>query len=179
MNGDYPPPAAFPDGRPASDQPKWRRDFPIEIEADEYGARRDFTKFMVLTSLAFVCGQLWIALLSLFRSGRPPRQRIAAVDDLRVGQAMSFHFPTERDPCLLFRQSEGEFLAYSSLCTHLMCPVRPDLENNQLHCPCHEGYFDAATGKPTAGPPRRPLPKIELKIERGEIFATAIEEQSS
>lgn len=48
---------AFPDGQPEHEQPKWRRDFPIDVEADEYGARRDFTKFMVLTSLAFVCGQ--------------------------------------------------------------------------------------------------------------------------
>ena len=173
------PGATFPDGRPECEQPKWRRDFPIDIEADEYGARRDFTKFMVLTSLAFACGQLWIALQSLFRGGKPERRRIAAVDDLAVGQALSFHFPTERDPCLLIRQAEDVFVAYSSQCTHLMCPVRPELEHNRLHCPCHEGYFDATTGKPTAGPPRRPLPKIELRIENGSVFATAIEERWS
>jgi Rieske Fe-S protein len=179
MNAEQTHSAAFPDGRPESEQPKWRQDFPIDVEADEYGARRDFTKFMVLTSFAFVCGQFWIALQSLFRPGRPERRRIAAVDDLAVGQAMSFHFPTERDPCLLIRQSEDVFLAYSSQCTHLMCPVRPELEHNRLHCPCHEGYFDAATGKPTAGPPRRPLPRIELEIKDGVVFATAIEERSS
>jgi len=167
--------APFPDGRPECEQPRWRRDFPIDIEADEYGARRDFTKFMVLTSLAFAFGQCWIALQSLFRGGQPLRQRIAAVDDLTVGEAMSFHYPTARDPCLLIRQSEDVFLAYSSQCTHLMCPVRPELEHNRLHCPCHEGYFDIATGKPTAGPPRRPLPKIELRIENGTVYATAIE----
>ena len=173
------PQSAFPDGRPECEQPKWRRDFPIDIEADEYGARRDFTKFMVLTSLAFACGQFWIALTSLFRGGPVARQRIAAVEDLVVGQAMSFHYPTDRDPCLLIRQSEDVFLAYSSQCTHLMCPVRPDLEHNRLHCPCHEGYFDATTGKPTAGPPRRPLPRIELQIEDSVIYATAVEERLS
>jgi Rieske Fe-S protein len=169
----------FPDGRPEHEQPKWRRDFPIDIEADEYGARRDFTKFMVLTSLAFACGQVWIALQSLFRSKGPQPQRIAAVNDLAVGQAMEFHYPTERDPCLLLRQADNVFLAYSSQCTHLMCPVRPELEHNRLHCPCHEGYFDATTGKPTAGPPRRPLPRIELRIENGSIFATGIEERTT
>jgi hypothetical protein len=45
----------FPDGRSELEQPKWRRDFPIDVAADEYGARRDFTKFMVLTSLACNC----------------------------------------------------------------------------------------------------------------------------
>ena len=67
MDDKHTPCTAFPDGRPESEQPKWRRDFPIDVEADEYGARRDFTKFMVLTSLAFACGQFWIALQSLFR----------------------------------------------------------------------------------------------------------------
>ncbi len=169
----------YPDGRPEHEQPKWRRDFPIDVEADEYGARRDFTKFLVLTSFAFVCGQFWIALQSLFRGRKPAEKRIAAVDDIEIGQAVSFHYPTDRDPCLLIRQSQDVFLAYSSECTHLMCPVRPELEHNRLHCPCHEGYFDATTGRPTAGPPRRPLPRIQLRVERGIIYATGVEERAS
>lgn len=169
----------FPDGRPKRVQPRWRQDFPIDLEADEYGARRDFTKFMVLTSLAFACGQIWIALLSTFRGRSPKEQRIAAVGDVPIGQAVEFHFPTQRDPCLLIRQSENEFLAYSSLCTHLMCPVRPEVEHARLHCPCHEGYFDLGTGRPIAGPPRRHLPRIQLRIDRGVIYATGVEEQAS
>ena len=179
MENENAPLATFPDGRPEVEQPKWRRDFPIDVEADEYGARRDFTKFMVLTSLAFACGQFWIALQSLFRRRTSTRQRIASVAELEIGQALSFHYPTQNDPCLLMRPSENTFLAYSSQCTHLMCPVRPEMEHNRLHCPCHEGYFDAATGRPTAGPPRRPLPRIELLIERGVIYATEVEERTS
>lgn len=177
MDIEHAPLSAFPDGRTEGEQPKWRRDFPIDVEADEYGARRDFTKFMVLTSLAFACGQFWIALQSSLRPAEPSRRRIAGVNDLAIGEAMSFHFPTERDPCLLIRQTEVEFVAFSSLCTHLMCPVRPELEHDRLHCPCHEGYFDATTGMPTAGPPRRPLPRIELQIEDGVVFATGVEER--
>lgn len=179
MERENTPLIAYPDGRPEHEQPKWRRDFPIDVEADEYGARRDFTKFMVLTSVAFVCGQFWIALLSLFRDRQPAEQRIADADDLQAGQAISFHYPTDRDPCLLIRQSADVFLAYSSQCTHLMCPVRPELEHNRLHCPCHEGYFDATTGQPTAGPPRRPLPRIHLRIDDGVIYATDVEERAS
>jgi Rieske Fe-S protein len=178
MESQDKPLAAFPDGRSEQDQPKWRLDFPIDVEADEYGARRDFTKFMVLTSLAFVCGQFWIALQSLFGARKPDKQRIAKVDELEVGQAISFHYPTDREPCLLIRRSPDEFLAYSSQCTHLMCPVRPELEQGRLHCPCHEGYFDAATGKPIAGPPRRPLPRIQLQIEGDVIYATDVEERA-
>ncbi|MEZ6079177.1 MAG: Rieske (2Fe-2S) protein [Pirellulaceae bacterium] len=169
----------FPDGRPEEEQPKWRQDFPIDVEADEYGARRDFTKFMVLTSLAFVCGQIWIGLHSLFRARSTDEKQIAKVSDMAVGQTISFNYPTERDSCILIRHSADSFLAYSNQCTHLMCPVRPDLEHNRLHCPCHEGYFEADTGRPLAGPPRRPLPKIHLRIADGIIYATAVELRTS
>jgi hypothetical protein len=50
-----------PDGRPLAEQPEWRRDFPIDTPQDNYVARRDFTKFLVLTSGAFAVGQVWIA----------------------------------------------------------------------------------------------------------------------
>ena len=49
-----------PDGKPLSAQPAWRQDFPIDWPEDHYVARRDFTKFLTLTSLAFVVGQIWI-----------------------------------------------------------------------------------------------------------------------
>ncbi|MGH7506598.1 MAG: hypothetical protein ACRELX_13140, partial [Longimicrobiales bacterium] len=46
-----------PDGQPWEQQPKWRRDFPIDWPRDEYVARRDFTRFLVLVSGGFVVGQ--------------------------------------------------------------------------------------------------------------------------
>ena len=139
MKPDNAPPTTFPDGRPEEEQPKWRQDFPIDVEADEYGARRDFTKFMVLTSLAFACGQVWIALLSFFRRGRTARQRIAAVAELERGKALSFHYPTSDDPCLLIRLSDGTFQAYSSQCPHLTCPVRPESAQRPSPGPSHPG----------------------------------------
>src|SRR4026207_318505 len=50
-----------PDGRPMDEQPAWRTDFPIDWPQDHHVKRRDFMKFMVLTSLAFPAGQFWIA----------------------------------------------------------------------------------------------------------------------
>lgn len=173
------PPPAFPDGQPEDQQPKWRRDFPVDVEADEYGARRDFTKFLVLTSLAFVCGQVWIALLSVFRRRTYAEKRLIALAELPVGGVIPFHFPTDRDPCLLIRTSDEELLAYSSLCTHLMCPVLPKLHEKHLHCPCHEGFFDVSTGRPAAGPPRRPLPRIRVEVREGVVYALAVEERMS
>ena len=167
-----------PDRRSMSEQPPWRHDFPIDRPQDAYLSRRDFTKFLVLTSLAFVVGQFWIALRNLWRrtKGTPPLVRIVDLKDLPVGGAVSFHYPSEADSCLLIRSGEDNFMAYASQCTHLQCPVLPEVEKGRLHCPCHAGYFDLATGEVLAGPPRRRLPWVGLEIQDGVVYAARIEE---
>jgi Rieske Fe-S protein len=165
-----------PDGRPAEAQPGWRKDFAIDWPQDQYVARRDFAKFLVLTSGAFVVGQSWIAAQTLLRSStpRPARARVASLRELAPGSALTFNYPGEHDPCLLVRTREGELLAYSQKCTHLSCAVVPRIEAGVIHCPCHEGYFDLRTGRNIAGPPPRPLPKIELEVEGDEVFAVGV-----
>jgi nitrite reductase/ring-hydroxylating ferredoxin subunit len=167
----------YPNGKPASKQAAWRQDFPVDVPEDHYVARRDFTKFMVLTSFAFVVGQFWIIALNVMRGmrGLPPAQRIGKIADIPVGTAVPFNYPTETDSCLLMRTAPETFVAFSQKCTHLSCAVIPDLPNGKLLCPCHHGVFDAATGRPLAGPPRRPLPRITLENRNGEIFATGVE----
>lgn len=166
-----------PDRGDMDDQPKWRRDFPIDLAQDGYVARRDFTKFLGLTSLAFVVGQFWIALRNRVRrsQGKLPVVEICSVDDIAVGTARNFYYPTETDPALLIRVDDGSLLAYSNQCTHLLCPVLPEFEHGQLHCPCHRGFFDIHTGQPIAGPPRRQLPRIVLEVRGGTIYATDVE----
>ena len=166
-----------PDGKPYEDQPPWRQDFPIDWGQDNYIARRDFTKFMVLTSFAFVIGQIWIAVENFFRArkGALPIQQIARVEDLQIGKSVVFNYPNEHEPCLLVRTGEDRYVAFSQKCTHLSCAVVPQPENNCFFCPCHEGRFDLTTGKPIAGPPRRPLPRITLEIRNGVIYATGVE----
>ncbi|MCC6649488.1 MAG: Rieske 2Fe-2S domain-containing protein [Polyangiaceae bacterium] len=169
-----------PDGAPRAQQPEWRRDFPIDWPIDQYVARRDFAKFLVLTSGAFAAGQAWIAAQDLVRSRRtpPPRLRVASAAALARGSAVTFQYPTPHDPCLLIRTREGELLAYSQACTHLSCAVVPRLEEGVLHCPCHEGFFDLKTGRNIAGPPPRPLPKINLVVEGDDVFAVGVDERT-
>jgi Rieske Fe-S protein len=169
-----------PDGRPYHDQPQWRNDFPIDWPQDELVARRDFTKFLVLTSLAFVVGQTWIAFENFKRkrAGKPPIREIAKWSAIPVGGAMTFAYPEAHDDCLLVRTGEERFVAYSQKCTHLSCAVTPQPRANSLHCPCHNGFFDLATGAPTAGPPRRPLPRITLEIRGDTIYATGVQVRS-
>src|SRR5215213_4949288 len=76
-----------PDGKSLHSQPQWRKDFPIDWPQDHYVARRDFAKFMVVTSLAFAIGQLWIGVQNAWRRrrGAPPMSRIASLSSLPVG----------------------------------------------------------------------------------------------
>src|SRR5438128_8169838 len=91
-----------PDGGLLEDQPAWRQDFPIDWPQDHYVARRDFTKFLTLTSLAFVVGQFWIGVQNWFRRlrGKPPRKEIISVEEFRrrisVGEALPFRYPQEQ-----------------------------------------------------------------------------------
>lgn len=164
---------AAPDGQPQEVQPRWRQDFPIDIPKDEYVSRREFTKFMVLISFSFVAGQAWILLQNLLRRsrGKLPLMEVAHRSEIGIGQIKIFNYPGEHDSCVLIRTSGNEFIAFSQKCTHLSCPVIPDVEQKQFHCPCHEGYFEMETGTPLSGPPRRPLTRIHLQIHGEKIYA--------
>ena len=158
-----------PDGRPMEAQPQWRRDFPIDWPQDHYVARRDFAKFMVVTSAAFVVGQVCIGMKSVWRRGQGvlPERKIASLSSLPVGATLVFQYPYEHDDCILIRTGPDKLLAYSQKCTHLSCAVIPKVEEGVIRCPCHEGVFDLYSGRNIAGPPPRPLPPYVVSV-RGE-----------
>jgi len=166
-----------PDRSPEDQQPAWREDFPIDWPQDQYVERRDFMKFLVLTSVALAVGQFWIVGENWLRRrrGLPPVRRVASLSEIPPGASLVFQYPGELDNCVLVRLSERDLVAYSQKCTHLSCAVIPEPEHGVLHCPCHEGYFDLRSGVPTAGPPRRPLPRITLEVRRQDIYATGVE----
>ncbi len=175
---DTDPVSPAPDGRPASEQPTWRHDFPVDWPEDNLRARRDFTRFVMLTSLAFATGQVWIAMIRAFRRARglPPEMEVAGAHELKVGGAKLFDYPGPGNACVLVRAAASEFVAFGQKCTHLSCPVIPRHDEGRFHCPCHEGAFDLQTGRPIAGPPRRPLPRVRLEIRGDKVFAVGIEE---
>ena len=171
-----------PDRGPETAQPRWRRDFPIDWDEDDYVSRRDLVKFIVLTSAAFAVGQSWIAFKSLFGRGQreaPADIAIAGVEEVPVGGAMTFSYPEGSTPRLLVRVGPRRFVAYDQQCTHLQCPVVPRVAEGKLHCPCHNGWFDLQTGQPLAGPPRRPLPRVLLEIRDDTVYATGVEDSPS
>jgi Rieske Fe-S protein len=166
-----------PDGRPWDEQPAWRRDFPIDSALDQYTARREFMKFMVLISFSFTVGQFWIGVQNWLRRRRrqPEIRRIASLADVPVGGVLGFNYPDDHEPCILMRPSEDVVVAWGQKCTHLSCAVIPRPAAGVIDCPCHQGVFDALTGRPLAGPPRRPLGRVLLEIRGDDIYATGVE----
>ena len=170
-----------PDGRPSDAQPAWRQDFPIDWPQDRYVERRDFVKFLTLTSLAFVVGQVWIAGKSWMRRRQPVHvaRRIASLNDVPVGGTLMFDYPAAHDACVLVRLSATELVAFSQKCTHLSCAVIPRPDQGVFHCPCHEGVFDLRSGRVLAGPPPRPLPRIRLEVRGDDVYAAGVETMMS
>lgn len=156
--------------------PQWKKDFPIEWEGDHYVSRREMVKFLTLGS-SLLAGANWlVAWISRRHHDQAFKaQLIGSVASLRRERSMLFRYPTEKDPCVAVCMPNGQFVAYSQVCTHLSCAVIYRQEVEELFCPCHSGVFELRAGQPTAGPPTRPLPKILLERRGDELFATGVE----
>jgi Rieske Fe-S protein len=160
----------------AAAKPRWREDFPVRWDEDNYMTRRELAKFLTLGSGLLASVNVLIAFIGLTQ-GPPaaPVQRIAGVDDVPSGGSLLFRYPTAEDPCILLRDASGHFDAFSQVCTHLSCAVvhRPD--DHALTCPCHKGWFSAVDGQPLAGPPTRRLPRVVIEQRGADLMAIGVE----
>ena len=60
------------------------------------------------------------------------------------------------------------FIAISTRCMHLGCPVRFVPASERFICPCHGGVYDFQ-GKVDGGPPVRPLDRFYTRIRDGQV----------
>ena len=91
---------------------------------------------------------------------------IASESEVAPGSALKFE--DSGNPAVLVHLDNGEFVAYSAICTHQGCTVA--YKDGNLACPCHGSVFDPANGASVvAGPAQRPLPEIPVKVQGGEV----------
>jgi nitrite reductase/ring-hydroxylating ferredoxin subunit len=158
--------------RRPSAAPLWRDEFAISTADERYVNRRQFAKFLVLTSLGMFVGNLWILARSWWR--KEPEvvvRNLGPLAEVPVGGVHLFSYPGPQDPCLLVRLAEDHYVAYSQKCTHLSCAVYYAREAGRLECPCHEGYFAVEDGSVLQGPPPRPLPRVVLEKRGADVVA--------
>jgi nitrite reductase/ring-hydroxylating ferredoxin subunit len=97
---------------------------------------------------------------------------VTETDKVRVGESIRYRGPSGETINITRQAREGgtdDFIALSSVCPHLGCQVRWEVQNNRFYCPCHNGVFDPS-GVATGGPPGeagQSLSRYELKVENG------------
>lgn len=90
---------------------------------------------------------------------------------VRTNSGVIFKFGQE--PGLLIRTGQGEFKAFSAICTHLDCTVQYRNDSQQIWCACHNGIYDLR-GRNVSGPPPRPLEEFKVNLREEEIVVTKV-----
>ena len=62
----------------------------------------------------------------------------------------------------------ADFIAMSTRCMHLGCPVRYVEASARFICPCHGGVYDFK-GAVSGGPPVRPLDRFYVRLRNGQV----------
>jgi Rieske Fe-S protein len=65
-------------------------------------------------------------------------------------------------------ESPNEFIAISTRCAHVGCPVRFVQASGNFICPCHGGVY-GFLGERIGGPPVRPLDRFQTRVTNGQV----------
>jgi len=105
--------------------------------------------------------------------------RVGSASKVELGEPTLFKVKIERKTGWVVNEEEisvyvltdngRDFVAMSSICTHLGCRVRWISDQEQFFCPCHNAAFDKS-GSVLSGPPPRPLDRYEVKVEDDQLF---------
>lgn len=109
----------------------------------------------------------------------PPKVAEAEVNSIKAGKPDEIGYNTGRiikfgrKPLLLVRTDDGNFKAYSAVCTHLDCIVQYRTDTKQIWCACHNGIYDI-NGRNISGPPPKPLEEYSVRIIKDELVITKV-----
>lgn len=89
---------------------------------------------------------------------------LATTADIPVGGGKIF----ADEEVVIVQPTEGEFLGWSTVCTHQGCAVS-SIEDGSIVCPCHNSLFSIEDGSPTSGPASSPLEEVALTVDGDSI----------
>ncbi len=139
--------------------------------------RRDFLG-MLLGGGFFAC--IISLFYPVFKYLEPPKVeevnvsnvKIGAVEDMEKDSGKIIKFGNK--PVIVIRKSEGEYIAFTAVCTHLDCIVQFRKDYGQIYCACHNGRYDL-NGRNVSGPPPAPLKKFGVTIKNDEVIVYEVE----
>jgi menaquinol-cytochrome c reductase iron-sulfur subunit len=165
------------------------RQIPGAFEGETVTRRRFMTGTVhvagAVAASAFVLPALGFALGPVFEKTKQTWQDIGSVSDFPenqyvnrtitivdgIGEAgKSTAYVRKRDPAIDTEPQDqyNAFVAISSRCMHLGCPVRYVSASQRFICPCHGGVYDFR-GKVAGGPPVRPLDRFYTRVVNGRV----------
>ncbi|GAQ71827.1 cytochrome b6-f complex iron-sulfur subunit [Streptomyces turgidiscabies] len=97
-------------------------------------------------------------------SAGSPGQELATTADIPVGGGKIF----KDEQVVVTQPKDGEFKAFTSICTHQQCPVA-NVEGGTINCTCHGSKFNIADGSVANPPAARPLAEKKITVTGNSI----------
>jgi thiosulfate dehydrogenase [quinone] large subunit len=145
--------------------------------------RRNFLRNMLGLAAVSVPVLLWLKVAFFSPQAEAPAyvsnpssqtsgRLLANASQVPVNQSLSLNDPT-LGPFLLIHLDNGQFVAYSSICTHAGCQVQFDPSARDIACPCHGAVYNPYnSAQVIAGPAPSPLQTIPIRYDQtsGNIY---------
>jgi arsenite oxidase small subunit len=116
-----------------------------------------------------------------------PSTKLANIRDLKVNEPKDITYPDAASPGVLLKLgsrveggagTEGDIVAFSTLCPHKGFPLNYGPGDKTLSCPGHYSRFDVEKGGlQIFGHATQNLPQFRLVVDQqGDIYAVAVDE---
>jgi menaquinol-cytochrome c reductase iron-sulfur subunit len=139
-----------------------------------------------VAAAAFTLPALGFALGPVFEKTKQTWQDIGAADEFPndtyvpktitivsgIGEAgRSTAYVRKRNPQIDTEPADqyNQYVAISTRCMHLGCPVSYKPAAQRFICPCHGGVYDFS-GRVSGGPPVRPLDRFYTQVANGRVM---------
>ncbi len=112
-----------------------------------------------------------------------PNRLVGKAATMQAHKIVMFNYPDQASPCAAVKLGkavpggvgpEGDIVAYSTMCTHMGCPVVYN-GDGVFKCGCHYSQFDAEKqGQMICGQATENLPRVELTYDASKDAITAV-----
>lgn len=113
-----------------------------------------------------------------------PLKAVGKAGAMPANQVVNFTYPDASSPCVAIRMGSAvpggvgpnkDIVAYSTLCTHLGCPVTYENTTKTFKCGCHFSVFDPENnGQMVCGQATENLPMVRLNYDAKTDTVTAV-----
>ena len=145
-----------------------------DLNAPHSPARRSFLDYLLGTSAVATLGAIVYPILRFMS----PPQIVESAENSVVAAKLSEVPPNSgkifkfgNKPGILVHTAQGEFKAFSAVCTHLECIVQYKEDTKQIWCACHNGQYNLS-GQNIGGPPPRPLEEFKVNTRGDDVVVT-------